>query len=316
MSQLRKYYSSNNVIPEVKEGALPTRIQLFKAGNNPNSYQETAVYNPELKETILSNQLNQDGRDLYPIDLEHERGASQGWFSLTLDEEGIWADNIQWTKKGTQALLDREFRYYSPTFFTDEEGNIIQIDSFALTNSPALYGLTPIVASKESKEMSTVSDKVEEFKAAVEASDPMGTEEPMDEKDQVISDLQSQNEMLQSKLSEALAKLDAIEQEKMAKEKEDTLASIDFTSEEEKQFFSKLSLDALKEYSQIKGQSKSVALHKEEVIEEIKIEEPEFTKKEKPSTNVLSLSKKSTLPSIEQIQARAQQIADQRKLIK
>jgi hypothetical protein len=309
---MKKHFSAGNILPE---GTLPTKIQLFKTGNNPNSYKNIAIYNPELKDIILSNQLEKDGRDLLPIDLEHLRGSSQGWFTLSLDDTGIYADNIQWTNKGKEALSNREFRFYSPTFMTDKEGNITQIDSFALTNSPALYGLTPIVASKE--KVPTIENKViKELETmstenTIEAADPVVdttvVDASVDEKDKQIADLTAQNESLQSHLADALSKLDEISQAEMAKEKDSILSSLELSSDAEKLFFSRMNVDSLKEYALIVASKKT----KQSIVEPIVVETKEFVNNKKPNTNVVEMTK-GNLPTLEQLQAQAQRFANQR----
>lgn len=305
---IKKHFSAGNLLPE---GTLPTKIQLFKTGNNPNSYEDVAFYNPELKDVILSNQLNKDGRDLLPIDCEHQRGSSQGWFSLTLDDTGIYADNIEWTNKGKEALSNREYRFYSPTFYTDKDGNITQIDSLALTNSPALYGLKPIVASKQIEDLEIMATDLEVEEEKVEAAEPVEdvVETPADEKDQMIADLVAQNEALQSQLADALAKLDEISQAELAKEKDAVVDSLELSSDEEKEFFRRMPLDSVKEYAKIVANKKTVV----KTVEPIVVETKEFVNNKKPNSVVVEVTNKN-LPTLEQIQARAQQFANMRNI--
>ena len=64
---------------------------------------------------------------------------SCGWIkSLYIKDKAIWA-TVEWTPEAQQKIQDRVYRYISPAFFTTEEQrNIVELTSFALTNRPNL----------------------------------------------------------------------------------------------------------------------------------------------------------------------------------
>lgn len=139
---------------------LPSSVRLFKVGENKTS-KGVFVYDPALKDIIIKN-AELDGRDLLPIDIAHLSVSSgvdnpaahraYGWFRLSVEDEGIFAKDIEWTKAGKELLEDRAFRFISPTFTVEEIDDkevISSVINFALTNEPATYQPLALVASKE-----------------------------------------------------------------------------------------------------------------------------------------------------------------------
>ena len=81
-----------------------------------------------------------------------------GWFhKFVVDPvKGLFA-SLKLTKKGREIVENREYRYTSPVFTLDENGNPNDIHSIALTNVPAFKGhISPILNSEP-----TESDKEE-----------------------------------------------------------------------------------------------------------------------------------------------------------
>ena len=73
-----------------------------------------------------------------------------GWFhKFVVDPvKGLFA-SLKLTKKGREIVENREYRYTSPVFTLDENGNPNDIHSIALTNVPAFKGnITPILNSE------------------------------------------------------------------------------------------------------------------------------------------------------------------------
>ena len=73
-----------------------------------------------------------------------------GWFhKFVVDPvKGLFA-SLKLTKKGREIVENREYRYTSPVFTLDENGNPNDIHSIALTNVPAFKGhISPILNSE------------------------------------------------------------------------------------------------------------------------------------------------------------------------
>ena len=90
-----------------------------------------------------------DGKDI-PIDWEHstelkapegEQAPAAGWIKeLRAGEDGAIEGRVEWTPKGVESLLNREYRYLSPVFrYELESRRIFRITSCGLTNQPNLH---------------------------------------------------------------------------------------------------------------------------------------------------------------------------------
>jgi phage I-like protein len=91
------------------------------------------------------------GTDLV-IDYEHQslkggQAPAAGWIKdLEAREDGLWAQ-VEWTGKAEDYLKQREYRYFSPVLRIDPDSRRPQeIMNVALTNVPAIQGLSPLVA--------------------------------------------------------------------------------------------------------------------------------------------------------------------------
>lgn len=94
------------------------------------------------------------------IDYEHQSmqaskngqlAPAAGWFKRLewRDGEGLFAVDVRWTARASEMIVAREYRYISPVFsFDPKTGEVTRLFSAALTNTPALDGLTDIAAAK------------------------------------------------------------------------------------------------------------------------------------------------------------------------
>jgi phage I-like protein len=91
-------------------------------------------------------------QDDYLIDFEHASLSAKdptpaaGWFKQLewKPEQGLFAAGARWTDKAKAMLKAGEYRYVSPVFSYDASGAIVDLVSVALTNTPALAGLTDL----------------------------------------------------------------------------------------------------------------------------------------------------------------------------
>jgi phage I-like protein len=138
------------------ESAPPSEFRVLKAGTTQTS-KGIFTFTPESAKKVLE-AARQYGND-FPIDYNHamhqylsvdpaESGKAAGWFKPTIRAGELWATDVRWTPKAAQMLKDREFRYFSPVFHHSDDGEVQDIVSVGLTNTPATYGMDPLMASK------------------------------------------------------------------------------------------------------------------------------------------------------------------------
>lgn len=95
----------------------------------------------------------------YVIDFEHQTlntvqngkpAPAAGWFHKLewRDGDGLYVTDARWTDTAAKMLTAHEYRYISPVFqYNSKSGAVEKLMSAALTNNPALNGLTDLAAA-------------------------------------------------------------------------------------------------------------------------------------------------------------------------
>ena len=131
------------------EGAAPEWIQVFPSGTF-TARDGRGPYSISDPEALIARTHDfWNGWDI-PLDYNHQtaRDAGQaapaaGWIKeLQPREDGIWA-RVEWTPRGRDAVVAREYRYISP-YFTAPKKEVGELLSVAVTNLPALVNMTPL----------------------------------------------------------------------------------------------------------------------------------------------------------------------------
>jgi len=137
--------------------ALPTEFRLFAAGSN-DSTKGPSLWDAKAAELVMARAAERAGVR-YPIDLEHrslddtarsltkDATDAMGYFDLEVRGGDLWAVNVVWNDEGSERLRSKKQVYFSPAFYTDEEGRVIEVINVALTSMPATHGLAPLVAA-------------------------------------------------------------------------------------------------------------------------------------------------------------------------
>lgn len=88
-----------------------------------------------------------------PVDYEHQtlkdmQAPAAGWIKdIVLKSDGIYGA-VDWTERASEYLKNREYRYLSPVILTrSKDRKVVALHSVALTNTPAIDAMTPIVNS-------------------------------------------------------------------------------------------------------------------------------------------------------------------------
>ena len=149
------------IIPELSRYALQpgARVRILPAGRfHPNDGRQQPEPGWYLDAGIAAN-LTAAGPpwgDDYLIDYEHQSldagksglpAPAAGWFSSLEWQEGdgLYMSGIRWTEAARNMIAATEYRYLSPVFtFAPDTGFVTRVMSVALTNTPALHGLTDL----------------------------------------------------------------------------------------------------------------------------------------------------------------------------
>jgi phage I-like protein len=133
------------------------RIQLFPAGwfGAADGSGQRWFLDAALAQKLIDDAAARTND--YLFDYEHQSlnapdasgpVRAAGWFkSLSwVEGEGLFAD-VNWTKSAAALIQSDEYRYVSPTFLYDEQGNVRKLVNAALTNMPVLDGMRRVAAS-------------------------------------------------------------------------------------------------------------------------------------------------------------------------
>lgn len=161
---------SSHAVALPKEGNVPDWIQVFPSGTfSGRDGRGPYVCEPD---AVIARTREHNGSLDIPVDYDHQLEFSAvngrpapaaGWITeLTAREDGIWG-RVEWTEKGRAHVAAREYRYVSPVYYYEEStGEILAIESVALTNIPNLTGLKAL-ASRESGPNPSTGDTTMSF---------------------------------------------------------------------------------------------------------------------------------------------------------
>jgi len=132
------------------EGA-PETISVLPIGHVVSSKGEFDVDEESYRE--MKAQIAKRGVDLV-VDYEHQtlkgcEAPAAGWVKELKLEDGQIKAVVEWTERGAEYLKNREYRYLSPVVSVRKSDNkAMGLHSLALTNTPAIEGMPPIVNSE------------------------------------------------------------------------------------------------------------------------------------------------------------------------
>jgi len=159
-----------------ENGDLPKAIELIPAGKLLQGRDGRKWKMSDPKKVALNSMARLSRLVIdenHSTDLAAPKGGSSpamGWMTnLRTGEAGsIWAD-VDWTKRGEEAVLNREYSFLSPVFHFDSQGEITVILRAGLTNSPNLQ--LPALNSEEPGKNNTEVSMNKELLAALGLSE-------------------------------------------------------------------------------------------------------------------------------------------------
>lgn len=104
------------------------------------------------------------------LDYEHQtldgvQAPAAGWIKTLVDKgtEGLWAI-VEWTNRAKEYLQNKEYRYLSPVLLSvevDENGYYRpnELHSVALTNTPQIDGMVPLISKLNLQEKNMTEEK-------------------------------------------------------------------------------------------------------------------------------------------------------------
>jgi len=133
----------------------PRAFRIFRAGVNPSTKGDF-LFDAAAAQSVMAAARAWGNR--YPIDYGHAQvepqsgdpaqdGKAAGWFTPALRGGELWATAVAWTPAAAAMIAAREYAYFSPAFNVDADGRVVELTNVALTNLPAMHGLTPLVAA-------------------------------------------------------------------------------------------------------------------------------------------------------------------------
>jgi hypothetical protein len=134
---------------------IPRRVLVAPWGAVESSSGSFVVDEESARLAVAA--FDEHGTDL-PIDYEHQtlggafaspsgQAPAAGWIKRLIAEPGVGlVAEIEWTQQASERLAAKEYRYLSPVaIIRKNDRKLVALHSAALTNKPAIVGMTPIV---------------------------------------------------------------------------------------------------------------------------------------------------------------------------
>lgn len=164
-----EFETETELLFEVPRGVeLPHQIVLFEFGIT-ETVKGDFLFDEVSAESVMRH-YEDGGIDRLPFGVAHlmvprpdgnggvrisenpEAHKAYGWFVPAIVDnpetgtKALMATSIEWTKAGSDALLNREFRFFSPAIdFERESRRVTRLINVALTNLPATKNQRPLV---------------------------------------------------------------------------------------------------------------------------------------------------------------------------
>lgn len=146
---------------------IPRRVLVAPWGAVESSSGSFVVDEESARLAVAA--FDEHGTDL-PIDYEHQtlggvyaspsgQAPAAGWIKRLIAEPGVGlVAEIEWTEQAAERLAAKEYRYLSPVaIIRKNDRKLVALHSAALTNKPAIVGMTPIV-NREAHHLDALDD--------------------------------------------------------------------------------------------------------------------------------------------------------------
>lgn len=147
------------------------------------------------------------GTDL-PIDYEHQtlggsyaspngQAPAAGWIkAMSAEPEvGLFAE-IEWTDQGRELITSKQYRYLSPVAIIRKgDRKLVAIHSAALTNKPAIVGMSPIVNRVQIEDEDACGQPLTMLRSALDLAADLPVHEVLVAAGRRVRDLQQKDEL-------------------------------------------------------------------------------------------------------------------------
>lgn len=133
--------------PEEVSG-VPDLIKIIPKGYVTSSKGDFYVDEESFK--LINEQFTGRRLDMV-VDYEHQtlyggQAPAAGWITELVNGEDAILAKVKWTSKAEEYLKNKEYRYLSPVILTRKtDKKVVAIHSVAVTNTPAIDGMFPLV---------------------------------------------------------------------------------------------------------------------------------------------------------------------------
>lgn len=155
---MRTYIKVLSAVSEVTEA--PDMIKVLPYGYVSSEKGDFIVDSENYR--LIKEHMQHRNIDIV-IDYEHQtlenvQAPAGGWIKeLLLEKDGIYA-KVEWTQRAKTYLSNKEYRYLSPVVAVNsDDRRVAWLHSAALTNTPAINGMAPIVNSFKLEETDSSS---------------------------------------------------------------------------------------------------------------------------------------------------------------
>ncbi|MCT4509910.1 MAG: phage protease [Tepidibacter sp.] len=137
--------------------------------------------------------------------LENVEAPAAGWVKeLDVSTDGIYG-KVEWSEKAAMYLKNKEYRYLSPVIYVRKsDKKAAQLHSVALTNTPAIDGMTPIINSSDAQldePKSTKSNEVDQFIKELKKMLSLSNESTVEDIRKTIMQLVNQKQNLEMEVN-------------------------------------------------------------------------------------------------------------------
>lgn len=146
---------------------IPDKIKILPFGDVKSQKGNFIVDDDSFRQ--IKNNFKKRGLDLV-IDYEHQtleniQAPAGGWIKDIEKEGDAIVAKVEWTPKAKEYLKNKEYRYLSPVVLVRKKDNkAVVLHSVALTNTPAIDNMYPIINSINLKQYDDEEEKQMDLK--------------------------------------------------------------------------------------------------------------------------------------------------------